>query len=137
MAACEMRAIGPDAWDDEVWGAARPSAHAHARPVLRFLFAERDHWVGGAERDALIEARGVLVGEKEEEEEGEGVDGKGGERSEGDGEVDWKPRMEVDRSEGWEHGFCVWEGMSVGVAEKVYGYVLDIVERDGRGDERR
>jgi hypothetical protein len=44
------------------------------------------------------------------------------------GEEDWKPKMEVDEEEGWPHGFCIKH--SVPLADRVSGYIEDIVERD-------
>ena len=91
----------------------RPSAHAHARPILRFLFARKDHWVADETRDELIRARGRGAG--------------GGARGE-----EWKPVMEIDAEEGWVHGFCIRQ--SVPVAERVAGWVREIIEEDaGRG----
>ncbi|KAF2680598.1 hypothetical protein K458DRAFT_311304 [Lentithecium fluviatile CBS 122367] len=116
MARDEMLQITEDAWSDEVWGAAHPSGHEHARPVLRFLFAERDHWVADETRDELVRGRGRVV---------DGLlDGR-----EEEGEVEeWKPLMEIDEDEGWPHGFCIRH--SVPVAERVFGYVQHIIEID-------
>ncbi|CBY00923.1 hypothetical protein LEMA_P020530.1 [Plenodomus lingam JN3] len=114
MARDEMFQIDTDIWDEEIWGAgagAPRSKHPHPRPVLRFLFAKRDHWVADATRDALISGRGRVEG---------GVYPNGVE--------EWRPLMEVDEREGWPHGFCIRHG--VPVAEKVVGYVRDIVARD-------
>lgn len=85
MAHDEMRAITIDKWDDDLWGAARPTDHPHPRPTLRFLFAKSDHWVADETRDTLIKIHGA--------------NGDDGEK--------WKPRMEVDEEEGWPHGFCI------------------------------
>lgn len=109
MARDEMFQIDTDIWDDDVWGAAAPSKseHPHPRPILRFLFARKDHWVADGTRDQLIRARGrgsVEVGEE------------------------WKPIMEIDEREDWPHGFCL--NHSVPVAEKVAGYVRDIIAQD-------
>ena len=43
MANDEMRTITTDKWDEEIWGAATTDTEAK-RTVLRFLFAEKDHW---------------------------------------------------------------------------------------------
>jgi pimeloyl-ACP methyl ester carboxylesterase len=110
LARDEMLQITSDSWDTEIWGAAHVSTHAHARPIIRFLFAEEDHWVANETRDELIRARGLIR------------EGDGGE------EEDWKPVMEIDEEEGWPHGFCIKH--SVPVAERVFGYVKDIVEKD-------
>lgn len=111
MAGDEMRQITTDTWDAEIWGATHPSSHQHPRPILRFLFAKEDHWVANETRDELIKARG-----------------RNGGRGEEDGAEEWKPVMDVDEKEGWPHGFCIRH--SVPVAERVYGYIRDIVERD-------
>lgn len=117
MARDEMFQIDTDIWDEEIWGAAASapaSKHPHPRPILRFLFARKDHWVADATRDALINSRGRFSHSKVEE-----VDGLG---------ESWKPVMEIDDREGWPHGFCIRH--SVPVAEKVADYVRDIVGQD-------
>lgn len=45
-----------------------------------------------------------------------------------EGSEDWKPRMEVDETGEWPHGFCIKH--SIPVAEKVSGYIEEIVSRD-------
>ncbi|KAI4702698.1 hypothetical protein J4E89_010230 [Alternaria sp. Ai002NY15] len=118
MARDEMFQIDTDIWDEEIWGAAASepaTKHPHPRPILRFLFARKDHWVADATRDALIHTRGRFS-------RGDGV-----EEVEGQGE-NWKPVMEIDEREGWPHGFCIRHG--VPVAEKVAGYVRAIVAQD-------
>ncbi|KAI4945697.1 hypothetical protein J4E91_007608 [Alternaria rosae] len=118
MARDEMFQIDTDIWDEEIWGAAASeptTKHPHPRPILRFLFARKDHWVADATRDALIYTRGRFS-------RGDGV-----EEVEGQGE-NWKPVMEIDEREGWPHGFCIRHG--VPVAEKVAGYVRAIVAQD-------
>ncbi|KAI4913296.1 hypothetical protein J4E85_010748 [Alternaria conjuncta] len=118
MARDEMFQIDTDIWDEEIWGAAASepaTKHPHPRPILRFLFARKDHWVADATRDALIHTRGRFS-------RGDGV-----EEVEGQGE-NWKPIMEIDEREGWPHGFCIRHG--VPVAEKVAGYVRAIVAQD-------
>lgn len=117
MARDEMFQIDTDIWDEDVWGAAADapkSAHPHPRPILRFLFARKDHWVADQTRDALISARGRFAQDGVEEVEGVGEN--------------WKPVMEIDDREGWPHGFCIRHG--VPVAERVAGYVKGMVERD-------
>lgn len=114
MARDEMFQIDTDIWDEEIWGAAASepaTKHLHPRPILRFLFGKQDHWVADATRDALINNRGryeFAVGNQPVDE--------------------WKPIMEIDEREGWPHGFCIRHG--VPVAEKVAGYVWDIVAQD-------
>ena len=108
MARDEMSEITVDEWDDDIWGALKPSTHPHPRPVLRFLFAKKDHWVADETRDELIKARGRLGGD-----EGDGI---------------WRPVMEVDEEKGWVHGFCIKQ--SVSVAEKVCEWLKDIIQRD-------
>lgn len=118
MARDEMFQIDTDIWDEEIWGAAADAPktqHPHPRPILRFLFARKDHWVADQTRDALISSRGRFAQEGVEE-----VDGVG---------ENWKPIMEIDDREGWPHGFCIRHG--VPVAETVAGYVKGIVARDG------
>jgi hypothetical protein len=120
MARDEMFQIDTDIWDDDIWGAAADqpaSTHPHPRPVLRFLFAKKDHWVADETRDQLIRTRGRFSYGNEIEVEGEEETGE-----------NWKPVMEVDEREGWSHGFCIKSG--VPVAERVAGYVRGIVGRD-------
>lgn len=115
MARDEMFQIDTDIWDEDVWGAAvgaPASQHPHPRPIMRFLFAKKDHWVADETRDTLMKARG-RAGDVEE------VEGLG---------ENWKPVMEVDEKEGWPHGFCIAHG--VPVAERVAGYVRGIVRQD-------
>ncbi|CAO2649391.1 Nn.00g067760.m01.CDS01 [Neocucurbitaria sp. VM-36] len=114
MARDEMFQIDTDIWDEDIWGATEPSKHPHPRPTLRFLFARKDHWVADATRDALISSRGRFSQGGVEEIEGVGEN--------------WKPVMEIDDREGWPHGFCI--SHSVPVAERVAGYVRDIVGQD-------
>ncbi|OAL51205.1 hypothetical protein IQ07DRAFT_537816 [Pyrenochaeta sp. DS3sAY3a] len=117
MARDEMFQIDTDIWDEEIWGAAADgpkTTHPHPRPILRFLFARKDHWVADQTRDALISSRGRFAQEGVEE-----VDGVG---------ENWKPIMEIADREGWPHGFCIRHG--VPVAETVAGYVKGIVARD-------
>lgn len=117
MARDEMFQIDTDIWDEDVWGAATSepaSKHPHPRPILRFLFAKKDHWVADETRDALIRTRGRYSAGDVQEVEGMGED--------------WKPVMEIDEREGWPHGFCIAHG--VPVAERVAGYVRGIVAKD-------
>ncbi|KAF2637702.1 hypothetical protein P280DRAFT_457286 [Massarina eburnea CBS 473.64] len=117
MARDEMIQITEDAWDAEIWGSAPPPSDlTHARPVLRFLFAEQDHWVADETRDELIRLRGRMR------------DGGGKE-----GVVEeWKPVMDIDEEEGWPHGFCIKH--SVPVAERVVDYVKEIVDIEQRDE---
>lgn len=114
MARDEMFQIDTDFWDDDIWGAAKPTEHKHERAQLRFLFAKKDHWVADETRDKLIQTRGRQAAQGVQE-----VDGFG---------ENWKPIMEVDEREGFPHGFCLRHG--VPVAEKAAQYVRDIVSRD-------
>lgn len=118
MSRDEMFQIDTDIWDEEVWGAATSAPqtkHPHPRPILRFLFAKKDHWVADATRDTLIRTRGrYSAGEGEED-----VDVVG---------EDWKPVMEIEERGEWPHAFCI--RYSVPVAERVAGYVRGIVRRD-------
>jgi len=101
----EMAQITTDRWTDDLWGAAHPSPTGVPRPKLFFYFGKKDHWVADRTRDELLRLRGR---------------GEGGET--------WKPKMEVDGNE-IPHGFCI--DHSVTVAEKVAGYLREIVEADG------
>ncbi|KAL6708195.1 hypothetical protein ACN47E_003379 [Coniothyrium glycines] len=117
MARDEMFQIDTDIWDEEIWGAAASepaTEHPHPRPILRFLFAKKDHWVADATRDALINSRGRFSYGDVQEVKGHGEN--------------WKPIMEIDEREGWPHGFCIRHG--VPVAEKVAGYVRSMVAQD-------
>ena len=107
MAGDEMREITHDAWDDEIWGAAHASDHPHPRPTLRFLFAKSDHWVADETRDELIKARAAT--------------------KYAESERYWRPVMEVEE-QGMPHAFCIKH--SISVAERVCGYMKDIVEID-------
>lgn len=114
MARDEMREITEDTWSHDIWGIAHPDPSHLPPPVpLRFLFARKDHWVADHTRDELIAARGRAE-----------YTGDGG----GEGEDAWKPVMEIDTLEGWEHGFCIRQ--SVPVAERVGRWVSGILERD-------
>ncbi|KAK7189965.1 hypothetical protein PSPO01_03686 [Paraphaeosphaeria sporulosa] len=108
MARDEMREITEDTWSTEIWGASNPSPSSPAVP-LRFLFAEKDHWVADTTRDELIAARGRPEAHS--------------------GNDAWKPVMEIDTSKGWEHGFCIRQ--SVPVAERVGGWLREMIEGDG------
>jgi hypothetical protein len=109
LAATEMAYITFDAWDEEIWGAAKPSPSGIPRAKIRFLFADKDHWVADQTREYLIRRRGVLD------------DGNASE-----GAKDWKPRMEIQN--GLSHSFCIHQ--SEMVAEKVAKYVSEVVEAD-------
>lgn len=99
LACDEIRTITTDKWSDEIWGATHPSPTGVPRPKLHFFFGEEDHWVSGKTRGELILMKG--------------------------GEEEWRPKMEVDGT-GIPHGFCIEH--SVPVAEKVAGYIREIVE---------
>jgi len=107
MAGDELEQITSDSWDKEIWGAAHGSSHPHPRPILRFLFAKKDHWVADHTRDDLIKARGSMAENDVEE---------------------WKPKMEVDEEQGWPHSFCIKH--SIPVAERVLTYLQDIIAKD-------
>ena len=126
MARDEMQQMTSDKWTDEIWGAAHTSSHEQPRPILRFLYAKEDHWIADESRDDVIRVRGVRV-----DKAGKRVSGGDGEADELLGrerEEERKPRMEIDEVEGWPHGFCIRH--SVPVAERVVGYVRDILEKD-------
>ena len=44
MAHDEMQTITADRWDEEIWGAAQKRRNRRKSPVLKFLFAKKDHW---------------------------------------------------------------------------------------------
>lgn len=101
LACDEIETITRDKWSDEIWGATHPSPTGVPRPKLYFFFGEDDHWVSGKTRDELISMKG--------------------------GEEEWRPKMEVDTT-GLPHGFCIEH--SVPVAEKVAGYIREIVRSE-------
>ncbi|KAF9734168.1 hypothetical protein PMIN06_010427 [Paraphaeosphaeria minitans] len=107
MARDEMREITEDTWSTEIWGLSSPNPSSAAVP-LRFLFAQKDHWVASSTRDELMAARGRPESSHPSEA--------------------WKPVMEIDCSEGWEHGFCIRQ--SIPVAEKVGDWVRAMIEGD-------
>ncbi|KAH9822755.1 Lipid-droplet associated hydrolase [Teratosphaeria destructans] len=113
MAKYEMLEIAADdRWSDELWGARTlesTPAEGGGRTKLYFYWGERDHWVADETRDLLLGTRGR----------------RGGEGNEG------RPVMEID-GRGIPHGFCVREGSSAVVAEKVAEWVGEIVEGLGR-----
>lgn len=80
----EMSQITSDKWDDEVWGAAHPSASGSERAKLFFLFGKEDHWVAEGTREELMRVRGS-------------------------GRENWMPRMEVEETGSVPHGFCIGE----------------------------
>ncbi|TGJ87141.1 hypothetical protein E0Z10_g1575 [Xylaria hypoxylon] len=51
----EMRVIGEDKWDDELWDISQSSKSAI--PKFYFFFGQRDHWVAEHYRDAFIRKR--------------------------------------------------------------------------------
>ncbi|CAI6333252.1 unnamed protein product [Periconia digitata] len=113
MARDEMLQITTDDWDEEIWGTAEQGQYEGLpSPILRFLFAKSDHWVANETRDELMKARGAVSGR------------------EGDVVEEWRPIMEIDEKEGWPHGFCIKH--SIPVADRVFGYVRDIVEMDSQ-----
>ncbi|CAJ2510529.1 Uu.00g133380.m01.CDS01 [Anthostomella pinea] len=54
----EMKVIGEDKWDDELWGIVH-EAQAHEMPVPKFcfFFGKNDHWVASHYRDEFIQKR--------------------------------------------------------------------------------
>ncbi|KAI1171756.1 hypothetical protein F4777DRAFT_36513 [Nemania sp. FL0916] len=54
----EMRVIGEDKWDVELWDIAQDAEARDARaPKFYFFFGQRDHWVADRCRDAFIRKR--------------------------------------------------------------------------------
>ncbi|KAI0418403.1 hypothetical protein F5X98DRAFT_118375 [Xylaria grammica] len=51
----EMRVIGEDKWDNELWEISQSSAPAV--PKFYFFFGQQDHWVADHYRDAFIQKR--------------------------------------------------------------------------------
>lgn len=119
MARDEMLQITTDNWGAEIWGAAaHEPTNSQPGPILRFLFAQSDHWVANETRDELIKARGTLLDR-----------GKSFHDVEDEYAVEeWKPVMEIDEKEGWPHAFCIKH--SIPVAERVAEYVRGIVKVD-------
>ena len=113
--------ITTDNWGAEIWGAAaHEPTNSQPGPILRFLFAESDHWVANETRNELIEARGTLLDRS-----------KRFHSVEDECAVEeWKPVMEIDEKEGWPHAFCIKH--SIPVAERVAEYVRGIVEVDSK-----
>lgn len=56
----EMRVIGDDVWDEELWGIERDAQNSSSRtliPRFYFFFGKDDHWVANHYRDLFIEKR--------------------------------------------------------------------------------
>ncbi|KAI0879905.1 uncharacterized protein GGS22DRAFT_103206 [Annulohypoxylon maeteangense] len=54
----EMKVIGEDCWDDELWEIAHDAkAHDKVVPKFFFFFGKHDHWVASHYRDAFIRTR--------------------------------------------------------------------------------
>ena len=87
LARDEMRVIGEDGWEEEVWGVVgegkmgEGTVQKEKGPWLRFLFGRDDHWVADEVRDGLMKRR---------------AGGEGG------------VKMEIDE-EGIPHSFCISE----------------------------
>ncbi|KAI9823798.1 MAG: hypothetical protein M1826_007619 [Phylliscum demangeonii] len=135
MARDEMSMITEDRWGDEVWGAASPeddvvvgaaaaaagstmsgradddhedsgARESRVCPNLVLYFGEDDHWVAGHARDELIATRA---------------------------RAESRTQMLIDRG-GIPHGFCIEHSETM--AEKVKGWIEDMVESDERESER-
>lgn len=81
----ELRQIGEDRWDEEVWGASGPSPTGIPRARLWFYFGETDPYVLEQERAELLRRRGRLAGGVGEE---------------------WKPLIEIDQAKA-PHAFVM------------------------------
>ncbi|KAI3325261.1 hypothetical protein HD806DRAFT_521550 [Xylariaceae sp. AK1471] len=90
----EIRVIGNDKWDDELWEIAKDAkSHKTIIPKFYFFFGKRDHWVADHYRDEFIKKRSKQV-----------------ERT----------RLIVDDGK-IPHAFCIEHSESV--AEKVHGWI--------------
>ncbi|KAF7514377.1 hypothetical protein GJ744_000147 [Endocarpon pusillum] len=109
MAKDEMKEIGEDRWEAEVWGIVdagreylKNKAGVMREPAkLVFYFADKDHWVADQTREAIIETRGDT-----------GSPGR--------------VKMVVAKAGELEHGWCLrHNGL---VAKRVNGWVEEIME---------
>ncbi|KAH9996732.1 hypothetical protein F4779DRAFT_631534 [Xylariaceae sp. FL0662B] len=100
MAMDEMKVIGEDRWDDELWEIAH-DAEDHHKPMPKFFFffGKDDQWVANHYRDEFIEKRTKQV-----------------ERT----------RLVVDEEGNLPHAFCT--NHSKTVAEKVKGWLNEMYE---------
>lgn len=109
MAADEMREIGPDMWEEEVWGLLETGEKDAEDRQMRLIepvelicfFAMFDHWVANQTREAIIETRG------------------------GKGEIG-RPRMIVAEENGLVHGWCLRHNTFM--AQKVDAWVEEMIE---------
>ncbi|RYC63131.1 hypothetical protein CHU98_g3099 [Xylaria longipes] len=93
----EMRVIGEDKWDDELWEiAASHNASNPVPPKFYFFFGQQDHWVADHYRDEFIRKRSS--------------------RNE-------RTRLIVDESK-LPHAFCIEHSQPV--AEKVHVWITDM-----------
>ena len=104
----EMRVIGEDVWDEELWGIERDaqskdsisrssSSSSAPAPKFYFFFGKDDHWVANHYRDLFIEKRQRQV-----------------ERT----------RLIVDEEGSLPHAFCIRHSETV--AEKVYTWIQEM-----------
>ena len=97
----EMRVIGEDVWDEELWGIERDAraqtADAPPSPRFYFFFGRDDHWVANHYRDLFIEKRRRQV-----------------ERT----------RLIVDEEGSLPHAFCIRHSETV--AEKVCTWIQEM-----------
>ncbi|KAI8624712.1 hypothetical protein F5Y19DRAFT_467569 [Xylariaceae sp. FL1651] len=90
----EMRIIGEDKWDEELWEIARDAkSHEAVVPKFYFFFGKQDHWVAEHYRDAFIRKRS-----KQTE----------------------RTRLIVDE-DNFPHAFCI--GHSESIAKKVHVWI--------------
>lgn len=108
MAKDEMKEIGEDRWEAEVWGIVDAGReHLKNKGVMRepaklvFYFADKDHWVADQTREAIIETRGDT-----------GSPGR--------------VKMVVAKAGELEHGWCIrHNGL---VAKRVNSWVEEVIE---------
>ncbi|KAI1110584.1 hypothetical protein F5Y14DRAFT_428535 [Nemania sp. NC0429] len=93
----ELRVIGEDKWDAELWGIEKDTTKSHSQaPRFYFFFGQHDHWVLNRHRDAFIRRRSAQA-----------------ERT----------RLVVDEGK-LPHAFCI--DHSVPVAEKVHAWITEL-----------
>ncbi|KAL1898169.1 hypothetical protein Sste5346_003575 [Sporothrix stenoceras] len=100
----ELRNIGPDEWEDELWevasaGYANEKNSKHQRPKFVILFGEDDHWVANDVRDDFIARRNAHAASR--------------------------AQILLDER-GWPHDFCIRHGEEV--AETVTVWLKDLAE---------
>ncbi|KAI1161626.1 hypothetical protein F5B18DRAFT_432141 [Nemania serpens] len=101
----ELRKIGEDKWDAELWEIEKDTAKkSSGTPKFYFFFGQRDHWVADRHRDAFIRRRSAQA-----------------ERT----------RLVVDEGR-LPHAFCL--DHSIPVAEKVHTWITEMFNTKTHGD---